>query len=60
MEKVKLTRIVDGKIQFRIGDGYKDLIDHCSNETCSAAWLYNAVVRLAELEHGKVEGKIDG
>lgn len=54
MEKVKLTRIVDGKIQFSIGNGYKDLIEHCNNETCSAAFLYKAVVRLAEFEHPKL------
>ena len=64
--KVKLTQIVDGRIQFSINNGYEDLVKHCSNEcfvscwkknmrtdcACSTAYLYKAVVRLAELEHG--------
>lgn len=62
-----LTRIVDGRIQFKIGNEYKDIVQYCTDTcwrnclmksmrvdcTCSTAYLYKAVIRLVEIENLK-------
>jgi len=61
----KLTKIIDGRIQFKIGDEYKDIINYCTDTCwrnclmknmrtdciCSTAYLYKAIMRLVEVEH---------
>jgi len=63
-----LTKIVDGRIQFKIGNEYKDIMNYCNDTcwtqclqknmrtdcTCSTAYLHKVVIRLVEIEHLKL------
>ena len=63
-----LTKIIDGRIQFKIGNEYKDIISYCTDTcwtqclqknmrtdcTCPTAYLYKAVIKLVEIEHLKI------
>ena len=33
-----LTKIIDGKIQFKIGNEYKDIINYCTDTCWAQCW----------------------